>query len=209
MSSKVPPWELEASDIKPKAAPKEKNKPDRRPKTGSHTRKEDKAPGGYRSFKKSKAAMVFANGFRHGNSKYTPQYALDLLAHFHVPKHTDSSGEVVSKGRIVKNVKEGSNFPTIAGYCVKAQITQMTYHRWAYDIDANGQPKYPEFFEAADIVKSVAEDLLLNNSLKGYFNASISKFVMNTYHDKVEKSSKDLNVIGGIQIIVDKDDEAL
>lgn len=189
--NQVPPWERKSGPKEPK------------PKVERELTPTGKVSRTYR--------MARAQGMFDGSSKYTPEYADRLLEYFGVMEetvYTEDTGQDFSQksGRHVNGKREGAKFPSIAGFCVHVKIGRDTFHRWATDFDDQGNAKYPGFPEAVDIIKAKQEDLLLNNGLKNYYNPMFSKFVLNTYHDKIEKTTRDVNMKGNINMSVDSDD---
>jgi hypothetical protein len=203
--SNVPPWLANA-----KTGPSKKPKGETKKSGGDSGTAANKVYAectdgtGNRAYK-----IDHASGFHHGNSKYNESYVEALYEYFNIPGYTTDTGQAVSQGRVLNGIREGADFPSIAGYCVKVKITPMTYHRWATDVDEHGKPKYGDFSLAAQYAKAVQQDILLNNSLKGHYNSGMSKFVLNTMHDMVEKSSRDVNMSGAINISIDSEDNDL
>lgn len=194
-----PPWELEDDEPLPVSTTKMGGKKAKRviPK-GRQT-----ATGG-KSF-----TNTHVSGALHGQSKYLPEYPELLIDYFDVNKTCDDGQIVTGKGVIVNGVREGSDMPTIPGFCAMVRISRLTYHRWSSDTDDEGVFKYPGFAEAAEVVKCMQQDLLISNGLKGKYNASLTKFILNTHHEMIEKTSSDVKISGGINITISPDDEDL
>lgn len=195
-----PPWELGPDE----PLPISKTTIERGVKQKKDIPEDRQTPSGRRSF-----ARKHLDGSAHGQSKYDPIYAEQLLEYFDV-QNTSKTGEVITaKGTRITNALEGSDLPTTFGFCAMIGISRVTYHRWAHDVTEDGVPKYPDFPQANETIKCIQQDILISNGLKGKYNASLTKFLLNTQHEMIEKSSKDINVRGGIAIHIDKDDTEL
>lgn len=204
MTELTPPWEQDLYTVNKKKLKKSGKNSGEIKRIGKHNPDHQKTPGGGRSYK-----AAYANGPDHGNSKYDPSYADRLRKHFKKKSANENTGQVVFNGEISIGLKEAIEYPTIAGFCVKEGIGKMTYHRWAYDVDEDGHPKYPGFYEANDYAKQVQEDLLLKNGLAGLYNTSMTKLVLNINHGMIPKTSSDINLAGSINITIDSDDADL
>ena len=69
--------------------------------------------------------------------------------------------------------------PTIEGLAVELEVGRKTLYRWAEAHD--------EFRHTLDILLSLQGSMLIQNGLKGEYNATITKLMLSSNHDYKEK----------------------
>jgi len=85
-----------------------------------------------------------------------------------------------------KVCKKDENLPTLEGFAVYIQIGVSTLQDW--------RDKYDDFSVAYEYLLNYQAELLLNGSLKGQYNAMISKMMLSANHGYVER--KDITSAG-------------
>lgn len=97
---------------------------------------------------------------------------------------------------VVDNKREACNFPSIARFAVNIGVNKSTIYEWA--------DKHPQFSVALKKCKEMQEDIIVNNSLKGSYNANFAQFLLKNnfaYKDKHEVEQKT-----EIKIVLDNED---
>ena len=143
------------------------------------------------------------------HTKYDKRFPDMIYAYFDIDKYTQDTGQVVHRGRVYTGAREAINLPTIVQFCKIIGITDTTFRNWEKETLENGELKYPEFAKAAAFGKAVQEDILTINGLKGLYPFGMVKLLLNIHHNRVERSSNDLNVSGAIGINIDSSDKDL
>lgn len=117
-------------------------------------------------------------------TKYKKKYCREIIDFF------ESEPEVLWKrtyfmNGVVKSEEPVSRwFPTFQGFARLLGVNVDTLHEW--------KDKYPEFSEAYARAKGIQEEIWLQESLSGRFNAQFAKFFgVNClgYKDKVEQET--------------------
>jgi len=86
-----------------------------------------------------------------------------------------------------------TNIPSVAGLAIYLDLSKDTIYAWARE--------YPEFSYALEKVSRLQEHKLINGSVAGTYNSTISKLIMSSNHGYKEKTEENLNVNGNLQII--------
>ena len=73
-----------------------------------------------------------------------------------------------------------TNIPSIAGLAIYLDLSKDTIYAWARE--------YPEFSYALEKVSRLQEQKLINGSVAGTYNSTISKLIMSSNHGYKEKS---------------------
>lgn len=106
-------------------------------------------------------------------TKYEPKYAKMLREHFDIESGRDVEVEN-SKGQM-QSVRHAADFPTLAGFATKIGVHRETLLNWA-DVDDDGEPKNPAFFDAYKSAAAHQERILVQNGLKGGYHAAFAIF---------------------------------
>jgi len=128
-------------------------------------------------------------------SGYLPEYTALCYKYFNRPaqeviKTTDErTGETT-----VETVT--NNLPTKAGFACEIGVPSHRLHAWAAKLDSNGHVQYPEFAEAWRQAADAQQNILVQNTLNGKYNAGFAKFVAQNLLDWRE--SRDLTVVGDV-----------
>ena len=120
-------------------------------------------------------------------TKYDPKYCQEMIDFF--------DRDYTEK---IHNKIEACNFPSIAGFARKIGVAKKTLYNWA--------EQHPDFLHVLERCKDVQEDILINNSLKGSYNAAFSQFLLKNTHGFKDKQEVEQTVQ---TIQIDKDDEQL
>lgn len=94
------------------------------------------------------------------------------------------------------NKIEACNFPSVAGFARKLGIAKSTLYEWA--------SKHQEFSVVLARCKDMQEDILINNSLKGSYNAAFSQFLLKNTHGFRDK--QEVEQSHNISVSLDKED---
>ncbi len=89
----------------------------------------------------------------------------------------------VSYERILK-----TNIPSVAGLAIYLDLSKDTIYQWAKE--------YPEFSYALEKVSRLQEHKLINGSVAGTYNPTISKLMMSSNHGYKEKTESDVTSNG-------------
>lgn len=84
-------------------------------------------------------------------------------------------GEVV---KYIKDCQKQHYLPTIEGLAVHLKVRRQTLYNWANEHD--------EFFDILEQLKAAQASQLLQNGLKGEYNATITKLML-TKHDYIDR----------------------
>lgn len=91
--------------------------------------------------------------------------------------------------------------PTIEGLALRLNVNQDTIHDW---ITKEEQTELQaEFSEVVRRLKSAQAEKLVQNGLRGTYNATIAKLILSGKHGYVEKSEVDQNVSGNVSFVND------
>jgi hypothetical protein len=89
--------------------------------------------------------------------------------------------------------------PTIEGLSLDLHISRDTIYEWEKLDTELGK----EFSDIVDELRAAQGQKLIQNSLQGRYNPSISKLILSGKHGYVEKTEVDQNVSGNVQFIND------
>jgi len=73
-----------------------------------------------------------------------------------------------------------TNIPSVAGLAIYLDLSKDTIYAWARE--------YPEFSYALEKVSRLQEQKLMNGSVAGTYNSTISKLILSSNHGYREKS---------------------
>lgn len=99
---------------------------------------------------------------------------------------------------IVDGKREASNFPSVAGFARKIGVAKSTLYEWAKHHEA--------FSNVLSQCKDAQEDILINNSLKGGYNAPFAQFLLKNTHGFRDKTEVDQTIS---EVKIDRQDENL
>lgn len=118
-------------------------------------------------------------------TKYDDSYPELLLKHFELP-----AWDIAVNGELVEGF-----FPTLAGFCTQIGVTQKTLLTWASEKLENGEPKYPDFLKAYELVKEYQEDYFVKGYMKGkYTNPAVGALIAKNLMDWKDKKEVESNV---------------
>lgn len=83
--------------------------------------------------------------------------------------------------------------PTIEGFALFLDINRDTVYDW--------RKKHDEFSDIVDKILAVQASKLIDGSLRGQLNSSISKLILSGKHNYVEKKEVDNNITGDVSFI--------
>ena len=126
-----------------------------------------------------------ANGAGGRPTLYNEKYCQEMIDFF------DRDYKQKSHGKI-----EACDFPSVAGFARKIGVAKSSLYKWASE--------HPEFSAVLARCKDIQEDILINNSLKGAYNAAFSQFLLKNTHGFKDKQEVEQTVQ---TIQIDKDDE--
>lgn len=95
--------------------------------------------------------------------KYSPNYATALLAFFSQPAGKEETDD---KGKIYWSA---NNLPTIDGFALEISVPPKVLHEWT--------EHHPEFKHAWDMAQVAQSEFLIQNTLRGAYNASFAGLV--------------------------------
>lgn len=107
-------------------------------------------------------------------SLYDPKYVDMMDEYFDI--ETGYEVEVENSRGVMQSVRHAANLPTIAGFACKIGVTRETLHDWATKTDEEGKLRYPEFSYAYKRAKDHQERILVENALKGGYQANFAIF---------------------------------
>lgn len=119
-------------------------------------------------------------------SSYIPEYADQLLEYFDIEAGHDV--EVENSKGIMQSVRHAADFPTLAAFACKIGVHRETLLEWS--------KIYPEFSDAYKMAKEHQERILVQNGLKGGYQANFAIFTAKNVLDWRDKSEADLNMAG-------------
>lgn len=123
---------------------------------------------------------------------YYPELVQECIDWFNIPpvnvKITvdENSGETTLESTV-------NNLPTRAGFACSVGILQSTLAQYALKLNKDGTLKYPDFALAWQMARDSQENILVQNTLSGAYNAGFAKFVAQNLLDYRE--SRDLTVV--------------
>tara|TARA_R110002096_G_C14661910_1_gene728333 strand:+ start:21712 stop:22434 length:723 start_codon:yes stop_codon:yes gene_type:complete len=123
---------------------------------------------------------------------YYPELVQECIDWFNVPPINvevtvdEHTGETSFKSTV-------NNLPTRAGFAVSVGILQSTLADYAIKLNKDGTLKYPDFALAWRMARDAQENILVQNTLSGAYNAGFAKFVAQNLLDYRE--SRDLTVV--------------
>jgi hypothetical protein len=107
-------------------------------------------------------------------TKYKEEYCDMILEYFDIDSGYDV--EVENSKGVMQSVRHASNLPTLAGFARKIKVHRDTIHHWANEQNENGELIRPDFSDALKLAKECQEDILVQNGLKGGYNATFAIF---------------------------------
>lgn len=121
-------------------------------------------------------------------TSYDPKYCQEMLDFFKRDFTQEKNGKI-----------EAVDFPSIAGFAVEIGVAKSSLYEWA--------KKHPDFSNVLARCKDVQENILLNNSLKGGYNAGFAQFLLKNTHGFKEKS--EVSQSTKVEITIDDDESKL
>jgi hypothetical protein len=94
------------------------------------------------------------------------------------PSPYDASKVAKEVTKYIAECKGNQYLPTIEGLAVHLCVARSTLYLWAAE--------HPEFSDIFEQLKAVQASMLIQNGLKGEYNATITKLML-TKHDYVER----------------------
>lgn len=130
--------------------------------------------------------------------KRTKEIAKAMIEFFDIDYTQVLTETITTKngGEKVKEIRIGANFPTIISFCRKEKFTKDTLHRLIKQKKENGDLVHPELSDAYKRAKEIQEDIWLNNSLNGHYNAQFAIFAGKNIFNYKDKSERDLTTGG-------------
>ena len=124
-------------------------------------------------------------------SKYDPSYAKKLIDYFDVEVQNFKDITITYKDGSTKEIteEEASPLPTKRKFCKSIGINISTFHEWA--------KKYPEFTNAYIEATELQHDFIMENGLRGNYNAFFSFQTMKNCHKWRDKSEHEVSGPGG------------
>lgn len=105
-------------------------------------------------------------------TKYKRIYCKKIVEHFNIePNYVKNEQFFDKKGALIKekNTILANDFPTIEGFCIKIGVNKSTLHRWVQTKE--------EFRNAYKRGKDLQLNILIQNTLKGFYNHRIATFI--------------------------------
>lgn len=111
---------------------------------------------------------------------------------------TKLTNELVEKAaRYVEETKMGGldfgDLPTEVGLCLYIGIARSTLHAWS-KLDT---PLGREFSSTLETISQTQQYQLVGKALKGEYNPTIAKMLLNVNHGMVEKSKSETDITSG------------
>lgn len=129
---------------------------------------------------------------RGAKGSYYPELVSECYAWFNVPPVSVTQVTNEETGEISLETTV-NNLPTRAGFACSVGILQSTLAGYASKLNKDGTKKYPEFAIAWQQARDSQENILVQNTLSGAYNAGFAKFVAQNLLDYRE--SRDLTVV--------------
>lgn len=124
-------------------------------------------------------------------TKYTEDMPQKLIEFFSEPlRKMKKIQQATAKGVVELEVEEFIDPPFIESFCAEHLISKDTFYRWV--------KTYPEFSDAFKAIKPMQAKILLIGSMKGYYNASISKLILancTDYKEDKQEIQQEIKVI--------------
>lgn len=110
-------------------------------------------------------------------TKYKPQYCQELIDYFLVEptKEVEITTRLKNGTEIYKNEERPNNFPFFSAFARKIGVSMDTMDKW--------QDRFPEFAEAYKTAKALQKEFLIENGLKGLYNATAYIFTAKNITD--------------------------
>ena len=113
-------------------------------------------------------------------TKYRKEYCDQIVEFFDV-----------DDTEIIGDEERAARLPTFAGFARKLLVPRTRLHEWA--------KKHPEFQDAMNICKTIQEDIMVNNGIRGFFSSGFAQLAMknmNTWRDKqdVQEKSESISI---------------
>lgn len=132
---------------------------------------------------------------RGAKSGYYPALVIECYEYFNIPP---VSVKTITDPKTHEITLESTvnNLPTKAGFALSVGILQHQLADYAAKLNEDGTKRYPEFAIAWASAKDSQENILVQNTLAGHYNAGFAKFVAQNLIDWRE--SKDLTVVSDV-----------
>ncbi len=120
-------------------------------------------------------------------TKYKKKYAKELIEFFDIDPGIDV--EVENSKGVMQSVRHAADFPTKEAFACKIGVHRDTLHEWANAKYENGELKHPEFTDAYKRAEMYQNKILLQNGLKGGYQANFAIFTAKNvlgWRDKVD-----------------------
>lgn len=138
----------------------------------------------------------YAVGNKGGGSKYKPEYVEMLYEHFDIEAGVDV--EVENSKGVLQSVRHAADFPTFASFACLIGVDRSTILLWSQAIDAEtGKLKHKEFSKAYKIAKDHQERILIQNGLKGGYQANFAIFTAKNVLGWRDKKDVDVSSTDG------------
>jgi hypothetical protein len=98
-----------------------------------------------------------------------------------------------------------TELPTIEGLALALKISRDTVYEWskAPEEGQGDSPLRQDFSDIVSDLKNAQANKLMQNGLKGTYNATIAKLILSGKHGYVEKSEVDQTVSGNVSFVND------
>ena len=127
--------------------------------------------------------------------KYTPELCEKLVKYFNVP-HTIKTVErffYKNGDTKEKDVEVANTLPLIQDFCFKNDISKQSFYRWV--------KQYSDFSDSYNIGKGMQEQMWINNTLKGLYNAPFAIFTGKNMFKWRDKQEIDATIKGEMSMI--------
>ncbi len=101
-------------------------------------------------------------------TKYKPEYCQEIIDYF-------NSFRI----EVINDKVFAPDLPQFSKWARKIGVEEKTIYNW--------KSEYPEFLQSFDTCLAIQRELLQDFSLKGLYNPTIAKMILNVNHDMVEK----------------------
>ncbi len=134
-------------------------------------------------------------------TKYKEEYCDKLLSYFEVAFKSKVTKEVASnKGVLEIQEEEACELPMFADFAHEVGVHVDTLHEWC--------KVHPEFSEAYKKAKSLQENIIVKNGMKGRYNTTFALFALKCNHGWNDKAAEtDANRTFNLNYVPKKDDE--